>query len=335
MRNRILIAVNFNMDKKLTGYFEKEMGMPADVFFIDSIGKKSADALFRHYSYFMVALKTFFNRNKYHSIIFWQQFIGLYYGLISRLFFFLPTKSRSIVLTLIFVKREGFLGKMYLAFFRFMLNARSVTYAVCHSSIEKKYYQSVLKPKNNKIVFAEVGEGEPESFNPEYSDDIFFFSGGGSQRDYKTLIEAFRNSEYKLKIACFPVHIKNINIPDNVQIIHNAWHRAFDELIKKSYAIILSLKYPNISSGQLVLIKAMRMGRPAIVTAGDCLKNYADNSFSISVMDHSPDEITEAVKYMANNKDKRNELAKNAFELYNRKFSRDKYIKRICEFLKS
>lgn len=334
MDKKILIAVNHEMEKQLVGYFEKELGFPADIFFIDSIGKKNENSLYRHFSYFMIALKTFFYRNKYPYIIFWQQFIGLYYGLISRIFFFLISRPKTIVLTLIFIDRQGFSGNLYRKIFRFMLNSKAITYAVCHSKSEIKYYKNILKPKNNKIVFTEVGEGEPGVTKQHDYEDIYFFSGGGSKRDYKTLIEAFKDLDYKLKVACLPTHVKNIEIPPNVEIIHNAWHKEFEKLIMNSYAVILTLQDPNISSGQLVLIKSMRMGKPAIVTAGDCLKDYADESFAISVKDHSPNEIIRAVNVIANDKKKSAAMAQNAFELYRNKHSRYKYVKRVCEILR-
>jgi glycosyltransferase involved in cell wall biosynthesis len=333
MKNRVLIAANFPMENKLIEIFEREMGLPADVLFKDSSGKKSSNAIYRHYTYFIVALKVFINRNNYHSIIFWQQFIGLYYGLISRFFFFLPVNSKSLLLTLIFVKRQGFAGRIYFYFFRFMLNSRALNYAICHSETEKTYYQQLFGSDSNKIVFARVGEGESDIYSEDYTDEMFFFSGGGSQRDYKTLIEAFRNTVYKLKIACMPGHVKNIVIPPNVEVVHNVWHREFDALMKKSYAVIIPLKDPKVSSGQLVLIKAMRMSKPAIVTAGDCLKDYTHPSYSISVKDHSSEEITNAVSFLYENKSERNKMAKHAFNTYQQEYSRNKYIRRVCMIL--
>lgn len=334
MNKKLLITANHKMEKKLVGYFERELGLPADMFFVDSSGKKNENSLFRHVSYFMIALKAFSFRNNYQYIIFWEQFVGLYYGLISRMFFFVNSKPKTIILTLIFINRQGCLGNIYRSIFRFMLKSKSITNAVCHSKSEIRYYNSVLRINNDKVVFAEVGEGEPGEINQPNHENIYFFSGGGSQRDYKTLIEAFKGLEYKLKIACLPSHVKNIKIPPNVKVYYNKWHRDFDKMIVDSYAVILTLEDPKISSGQLVLLKAMRMGKPVIVTAGECLKDYTDDSFAISVKHHSPPQIIKAVNVIANNEKKWVTMSQNAFELYKVKYSRCKYVKRVCDIIK-
>ena len=186
---KFLIAANHNVEKQLQDHFENEMGLPSDVFFMDSIGEKNNTNFYRHYSYFRVALRVFIHRNSYDSIIFWQQFIGLYYGFISRIFFFLPTQPKSIVLTLIYIKRNGFAGTLYHWFFSFMLYAKVLTKAVVHSEIELELYRRVFNVSEDKLAFAEVGEGEPDIFRPEFDKDFYFFSGGGSQRDYRTLLK--------------------------------------------------------------------------------------------------------------------------------------------------
>ena len=71
-----------------------------------------------------------------------------------------------------------------------------------------------------------------------------------------------------------PNHVKDIQVPPNVELIHNAWHADFDNLISGSYAVILTVADPDISAGQLVLIKSMRLSKPSIVTDGNCMKDY-------------------------------------------------------------
>lgn len=333
-QKKFLIAVNHNMEKHLKTYFEKEMGLPADVFYMDSIGEKSKIDSYRHFTYMRVAIKTFMHRNSYDSIIFWQQFIGLYYGLITRILFFLPTRPKSVVLTLIYIKRAGIKGKIYHHFFKFMLMAKAINKAVIHSEVELELYKKVFNLTEDKLAFEEVGDGEPSVYNKDYHDPLYFFSGGGSQRDYRTLIEAFSQTNLKLKIACLPNHVRGIKIPPNVELIHNAWHSKFDKLIAGSYAVLLTVKDPNISAGQLVLIKSMRLSKPVIVTAGNCMKDYTTNTMSFSVNAKSKSEIINAVNLLIADLALRDNMSKAAFDLYGSKFTHLQYIKRVCSLLK-
>ncbi len=79
----------------------------------------------------------------------------------------------------------------------------------------------------------------------------YFISAGHTDRDFETLIEAFRGLDFKLKIFCTPKSIpKYVNLPKNVYLNWDVTRSQdlIDEY-KHSIAILIPLKYPKHKEG--------------------------------------------------------------------------------------
>jgi len=103
---KILFAGDCSADTNFINFLKQKMLMPIDQCFIDSSRYVGMKCFRRHFSYFIIAIKAFRKRNNYSYIIFWQQFIGFYYGLILK---FWPNNKcpRSITAPLIYKQRDG------------------------------------------------------------------------------------------------------------------------------------------------------------------------------------------------------------------------------------
>jgi glycosyltransferase involved in cell wall biosynthesis len=285
-----------------------------------------------HYRYIKMAIKIARNRKKYDYIIFWQQFIGIYYAVFTRLFWMKRNLPQSLILTFIYLKRPGFFGRLYYQFMKYAFNASAINSFVCHSSSEHAYYNKVFKPKNkDKVIFCRVGEGTHSELNPSPAD--YYFSGGGSNRDYATVIEAFAKNGKRLSIACKPENMQSIAIPPNVSVYHDAYGNDFFELIRNSKAAIVLVENKNISAGQLVILHAMRYGKPLFVTEGNSMKDYTDESYSYNVAHKSVDSLIKAIDEFEESEKNYKEMSEKAFETYNRYYTLEKYAERIAKIL--
>jgi len=287
----------------------------------------------RHLDCISLAFKVVRNREKFSGIIFWQQFIGLYYNVLCYLFFF-RNGPRAIILTVIYLKRKGILGKCYHYFYKISFRSRHIDKLVCHSSSEKNYYLAQFGVDlNNRVIFCKLGEGLPLGKREEPADDRYFFSGGSSNRDYRTLVKAFTGIKERLIIACKPENIDNTDIPENVTVKFDAYGSDFINLISGAYAVILPIADSNVSSGQLVLLNAMRFGKSTIVTSGNCMRDYIRREYAIEVPPNSVEKLKESVISLAENPELNTSMSKNAFDYYNQNFSIDKYAGSIAEML--
>jgi glycosyltransferase involved in cell wall biosynthesis len=292
-------------------------------------------AIKRHLICMVIAFKAVPLRKKYSYLIFWQQFIGLYYNLFCYLLF-IRNFPKAMILTVIFIKRFNFFGKCHRFLYNLAFRSRYVNKMVCHSSTERNYYLSEFgKDLKDRIVFCKLGEGLVVSDLNNSSEKRYFFSGGGSNRDYETLIKAFQGLDEELIIACRPDNIGNYEIPSNVTIKHNTYGDDFSNLMRKAYSIILPISDPNISSGQLVLLNAMKYGKSSIVTTGNCMADYVDRKYTIEVSAKSVKELRDAVILLSKNPGLNKRMSVNAYNYYCKNFSIDRYAEEIADLVKN
>ncbi|MCC5937641.1 MAG: glycosyltransferase [Lunatimonas sp.] len=104
----------------------------------------------------------------------------------------------------------------------------------------------------------------------------YFISAGHTDRDFETLIEAFRGLPFKLKIFCTPTSIpKTTDIPSNVEV---DWAVTFSKdlipFYQKSIAILIPLKFPDYKEGcqgMTSIQDVLTFGKPSIITRNRCL----------------------------------------------------------------
>ncbi len=257
----------------------------------------------RHWNIFRSAWAAFKQRNHVGYIVFGEQFIGLYYALLTRLLGRGESGGpRTIVLQLIYNRRPGWKGKVYRALYAWLIRSPALTRLACAASIERRYYvEEFGAVVADKLVFIPFGRNSPlDTDDPRglaitSAESPFFFAGGTSNRDYKTLIEAFRGLPAELQIACYPSDVVNLDMPPNVAILHGVFDDEFKRKVRDCTAMIIPIKNTDVSAGQLVLLDAMRLGKTCIVTAGGCMEDYVDDKSAICVPAGDSDAIRQAV----------------------------------------
>ena len=162
----------------------------------------------------------------------------------------------------------------------------------------------------------------------------YLFSGGASNRDFTTLANAAKDTEIPVIVACTKKTANDIQWPKNVQVRTDAYGPTFYRLIEQSSGVIITLADPTISSGQIVLLMAMRAGKPIVVTASAGVNDYIDDSCAWLVPPHDVAALQGVLsKLVANDKEV---LAKalRGQERYLTKFTVHHFGQRIGEHLK-
>ncbi|MCO5978889.1 glycosyltransferase [Ideonella oryzae] len=302
----------------------------------------AASTFRRHWNIFRSAWAAFRQRDRVGYIVFGEQFIGLYYALLTRLLGRGKRGGpRTIVLQLIYNRRPGWKGEVYRTLYAWLIRSPALTRLACAASIERRYYAEEFGAVvADKLVFIPFGRNSPLGTEARREpvaapdESPFFFAGGTSNRDYKTLIEAFRGLSAELQIACYPSDVADLNIPPNVVVLHGVFDDEFKRKVRDCTAMIIPIKNTDVSAGQLVLLDAMRLGKACIVTAGGCMEDYVDEKSAICVSAGDSDAIRRAVRDLVCNPRLVIELGEAARLRYEKRNTRAAFGRAVAASLK-
>ena len=173
----------------------------------------------------------------------------------------------------------------------------------------------------------------------------FIYSTGGTGRDFKTLVQAFNDIDFGLKITTKKDEKLGTIIPPNVIIddtIKPGLHSV--GLIRKEYynslAVAISLK----KTGQLwpvgitVIMEALAMSKPIISTVNDMYPfNLEKEKVGFYVDYYDVEGWKDRVNYMINNPDEAREMGERGRYLcekkYNYKIFSDELVKQVKKYV--
>lgn len=157
----------------------------------------------------------------------------------------------------------------------------------------------------------------------------FIYSTGGTGRDFVTLIEAFRNLDFNLKITTKRNEGLNKNIPDNV-IIDNSVKPGLHSvgLIRKEYYNSLAVAISLQNTGHLwpvgitVIMEALAMAKPIISTVNNMYPfNLEKEKIGFYVDYEDIKGWQDCVNYMINNPDEAREMGERGKFLCKQKYN--------------
>lgn len=153
---------------------------------------------------------------------------------------------------------------------------------VVYASQEVKYYENLFHI-TNKFYFVQYGIDY--LVENKYSREIpkpYIFSGGGSNRDYLTLLKAYELGKEQqqlppLYIATLPRCVANLDT-SQVNILTDVVLETFGDVEKNSNFIVLSLKDTEISAGHQVMLEALKNNCVIIVNRINAVEDYVNEN---------------------------------------------------------
>ncbi|EON76544.1 hypothetical protein ADIS_2994 [Lunatimonas lonarensis] len=150
----------------------------------------------------------------------------------------------------------------------------------------------------------------------------YFMSAGHTDRDFETLIDAFRGLPYQLKIFCTPTSIPSTtDIPPNVEV---DWSVTLSKdlipFYQKSIAILIPLKFPDHKEGcqgMTSVQDVLTFGKPTIVTKNQCLNvQVEEEGMGYSVGMYDVEQWREKLEILASEKEKWNSCSENSERVF-------------------
>ena len=158
--------------------------------------------------------------------------------------------------------------------------------------------------------FKYIPLGISELQHPPVRHGDYIFTAGISNRDYEFLCDTLAGMPYQVRIAC-----PGVKVPQgatNIQVLSNCYDDDMLRQLAECSVVVIPLKDRHISSGQLMLLQAMQMGKPVIVTRTDTLSTYVDDGKTAIFIDNTPEQLLDALHQLTTDPARYDSISQNA-----------------------
>jgi glycosyltransferase involved in cell wall biosynthesis len=97
----------------------------------------------------------------------------------------------------------------------------------------------------------------------------------------------------------------------------------------KSHAVIISFADETASSGQMVFLHALQMGKPVIVTRSSCLQGYVEDGSTGLIIDKVDAQLDDAMNILRHGA-KYQEISEMQRETYSTRFGFDAMAQKLA-----
>lgn len=281
--------------------------------------------LIRYFKYFIFPFKIFLKRKEYENIIAWQQFYGVIFAFYCRLFR-VKKAPDIVIMTFIYKAKKSILGKIYFCFVSYALHSKHIKYIVVYSGNEKEYYSKIFKLPSDKFIVATLGvEDQLKDFKECIQKGDYYLSAGRSNRDYNFLVNNWDSSK-KLKIITDSFSCNE----EHIELLDNCYGDCYLKQLAQCFAVVIILEDKNVSSGQLVILNAMMLGKPVIITTNNSVSDYITDHKNGFIINKDKNALETAIKELEN-ADVYEFISKNARETFENEYSIKTLGKKIGE----
>ena len=154
---------------------------------------------------------------------------------------------------------------------------------------------------------------------------------GRSNRDYEFLIKAIGNTSYELYIICD--NIKECPKQNNIHVLKNCYGDEMINFMAQAFCVVVPLKDANISAGQLVILQALSLGKPIVVTSSKGIDDYIENGKNGLIIEKTPQNLYDSLNQL---KDETfyNSISLNARKSFEKEFSKKQEFKTLGEIVR-
>lgn len=185
---------------------------------------------------------------------------------------------------------------------------------VVYSHSESNIHSSSL---SNKYEFAYLpADGNFDSLRPYQGN--YVFSGGGAERDFRSLLDAIQNLQIPVIIVTFSKQSLNYNkdIPTNCKVYWRMPLQQFLKMMAGSMFVVNPLIPGMQSHGQTTIVQAIRLGKAIISTRDASVDDYVKDSYNgILVHPRDVSGYQKAVVDLATDQFKRKHLEQNTQQI--------------------
>lgn len=118
-----------------------------------------------------------------------------------------------------------------------------------------------LSPDRFRFIPWHTNVLEPKWFPPKGE---YLFAAGRTGRDWRTLADAVRGLAVPVTVVCSQQDASRVDFPDNVTVLTDVPYAKYRELLEGAKIVLVPLESHEFSSGQVVILEAMALGKPVV-----------------------------------------------------------------------
>lgn len=275
----------------------------------------------RYFKYFFTGWELFFNRNQYNVIITYQQFYGLIFAMLCRVFH-VRKQFVLVIMSVVYKDKRGrLLQRLYRKFYEYAIQSQYINAIVCATTSDVEKYSSIFNIPREKLPYIRWGvKDHSRNYQCTNNGERYIFSAGKSNRDWKFVFETLGQSKYNTVVVGAESNYKNCF--DNMKVLSKISDTEYYDVLAKSYCVFLSLKEATVAAGQITLIQAMQFGKPIIVTRAEGLTNdYVVHGENGLIVEKDKSAVLKAVELLYTDEMLYRKLSLNARKTYETDFS--------------
>ena len=233
-------------------------------------------------------------------------------------------------MTFIYKPKASWLGQVYFKFVRYALQSKFLKTVFVYSEGEVEYYSGLFDVPASLFRSVRLGvEDERGQLAAFVRDGGYFVSAGRSNRDYAFLYSTWKGR--KLRIICDTLDQEST---DEILCLKDCHNEEYLKQIAGCRAVIIPLLDENISSGQLVLLHAMMLGKPVIITKNNALNEYVIPNGTGFVIEKTKESLMGALEEL-DNEEKYLVFSQKAREHFERNFTYEQLGRNVGEILRT
>lgn len=261
---------------------------------------------------------------RYDNIYCINPIVGIFLGLYNK-------RSRIVLSGFLFEpKKNQFYYKIRKIITKKSL--KGINKVIVYGSKEVSYYKKIFP--DTEFVFVKYGIDFdfPDKYIKHKLPDKYLFSGGGSNRDYKTVVDAFnklnKKTNIKMVVATQPWRLKKLDT-SGIIVLSDVVLETFGDVLKHAEMLVLSLKDVDISAGHMVMFQAMSLGVPIIVNDIPAIRDYVNENEVIFYDSKNVNQLKNIIFNFYKKSNKKDQLVVNAKKKYTDELTFEKFICRI------
>ena len=175
-----------------------------------------------------------------------------------------PKKVSLIGYEIIFNFKENFKNKLVKLVWR--LAVRKIDRLVVMTDSERDYLARQFKTSQEKFSTINFYAEDPKFIGP--NPDGYIFAAGRMERDFETLIHALKGTSYPAVIVADSSQKEKLEKikTSNIRIFYNIPREKYEELLHNAKLVVVPLYEGAASRGQVVILEAMKYGKPLVCT---------------------------------------------------------------------